>query len=718
MGTWIRLGLAALAIPLLLALAAAPAAAGHGGLSGGGSTDGWVDAHGDTIYGELVAESNIDVGTDSILFDTGALQGDASAGDGLRFAGERVCVANRDISGCGPAGDPWFLGGNAGTDASTDFLGTTDATRLVVKVDGTQAATFVPTTGTPNVLAGNASNAIADGVVGAVVAGGGNGGNPNQVTANYATVGGGLDNDVRVAASTVSGGRSNTAEGIDCDWLCLEGPATVGGGERNSATGAYSTVAGGRSNTASGTDATVAGGRSNTAGASEATVPGGRNNNASGLRSFAAGAGANATHAGTFVWSDTTSIADDSFRSTGQNQFLIEAAGGVGIGTNSPSAALDVDGDISVGAGTSSDDQVTFDGDTEALRWDEGAHEFRLTDALRLEIYLKSASHLLSLADTDDSTSFERFQWFFNGSTASSGDRVMTLDQDGDLRIGGTLSTNSFDLAESYRQAEPVTAGDLVRVDPGDPTAVRKADAAHPGAIGIVSTEPGLLLGGAPTTPDSLEATWGSEAHQAYQAQLPELREEALAEHPGLAERLDAEDRRTRLDAERTLQEVTLRAFSEDLLAHVALAGRVPTKVAATNGPVEPGDPLTVSGTPGVAEEADPGDPVVGKALEPLEAGTGTIEVFVSARAGGAADGTDDSAPSSRLEETVDEQAATIDALREENAEQADRIEALEEENRDLRENLTSIRNQLEQLSEDVQRLQENRAETLVRFQG
>ena len=54
---------------------------------------------------------------------------------------------------------------------------------------------------------------------------------------------------------------------------------------------------------------------------------------------FAAGRRAKADQGGTFVWGDTT---DTDFASTAANQFLIRAAGGVGIGTNSPESPLHV----------------------------------------------------------------------------------------------------------------------------------------------------------------------------------------------------------------------------------------------------------------------------------------------------------------------------------------------------------------------------------------
>ena len=62
-------------------------------------------------------------------------------------------------------------------------------------------------------------------------------------------------------------------------------------------------------------------------------IAGGDNNTASGAASFAAGSYASALHASTFVWNNGGNAA---FASTGENQFLIRAIGGVGIGTNTP----------------------------------------------------------------------------------------------------------------------------------------------------------------------------------------------------------------------------------------------------------------------------------------------------------------------------------------------------------------------------------------------
>ncbi len=64
----------------------------------------------------------------------------------------------------------------------------------------------------------------------------------------------------------------------------------------------------------------------------------------------------------------------------------------------------------------------------------------------------------------------------------------------------------------------------------------------------------------------------------------------------------------------------------------LTLAGRVPTKVSAANGPIAAGDRLALSSTtPGVAVKALHSGETIGVALAPYSgAGTGSIDVFVS----------------------------------------------------------------------------------------
>jgi len=132
----------------------------------------------------------------------------------------------------------------------------------------------------------------------------------------------------------------------------------VGGGPSNSAGNDYSVVGGGRFNYASGYTSTVGGGDVNTASSHYATVPGGFENVASGAFSFAAGARAHALHLGAFVWAGG-SIQTSAFSSTGDFQFLINATGGVGIGTNAPQQALSVAGGMNIDHGNANAGNVT-----------------------------------------------------------------------------------------------------------------------------------------------------------------------------------------------------------------------------------------------------------------------------------------------------------------------------------------------------------------------
>jgi hypothetical protein len=217
-------------------------------------------------------------------------------------------------------------------------------TSVSIGVDGSGGGIRVFASGdTPSIVNGGASNSASAGTTGATIAGGGALGVENRATGDYATVSGGVANTAN-DRSTVGGGGFNAATGSG-------GYSTVSGGLGNNASAAYSTIAGGSSNSASGDySSTVGGGSGNDASGTAATIPGGVLNHASGITSFAAGTQAYASHDGTFVWADnsflTTSTPEQPFESTAPYQFLIRAAGGVGIGTNAPTQAVDVVGNV------------------------------------------------------------------------------------------------------------------------------------------------------------------------------------------------------------------------------------------------------------------------------------------------------------------------------------------------------------------------------------
>lgn len=169
---------------------------------------------------------------------------------------------------------------------------------------------------------------------------GGGLGNQIQSGANYAFIGGGDNNIADGVEAIIAGGTSNTVSAAD---------GTIGGGLGNQIQSGASEafIGGGSYNTNSGVDATVGGGSQNVASGTAATVPGGAANLASGNVSFAAGIGAQAVNDGTFVWSDGST---STFRSKANDQFLVQAIGGVGINKNNPATALDVNGTVTATA--------------------------------------------------------------------------------------------------------------------------------------------------------------------------------------------------------------------------------------------------------------------------------------------------------------------------------------------------------------------------------
>jgi len=203
------------------------------------------------------------------------------------------------------AGSYWHIQGNANTWPENHFIGTTNNQPLELRANNLRAIRIEPSDEGPNIIAGYHDNFVSVGIKGATISGGGFLYNENAISANYGTICGGYGNWVREKGATIGGGNLNMASGFG---------SVVCGGQNNIASGRLSTVAGGSENVA----------RKST--------------------SFAAGYNARANHWGAFVFSDVSS--NDSTYSTADNQFIIRAAGGVGINTTDPKGALDVNGAI------------------------------------------------------------------------------------------------------------------------------------------------------------------------------------------------------------------------------------------------------------------------------------------------------------------------------------------------------------------------------------
>ncbi len=170
-----------------------------------------------------------------------------------------------------------------------------------------------------------------------------------------------------------------------------------------------------------------------------------------------------------------------------------------------------------------------------------------------------------------------------DGSRAAAA-AVFRVESDGDVYADGTVyssttSVGSADVAERINASEWVEAGDVVEIDPDHAGFFQKASEAYSRRVaGIISTSPGVILG---NDVDPTSDKWN------------------------------------------------------DNRPVLAIAGRVPVKASAENGPIAVGDLLVSSSVPGVAMKGDPANSigaVVGKAMGSLDSGEGVIMAQVTLR--------------------------------------------------------------------------------------
>ena len=286
-------------------------------------------------------------------------------------------------------------------------------------------------------------------------------GESNEATNSYATVAGGQKNNAFGNSSSVGGGESNNASG---KW------ATVPGGAVNTASAMGATAGGGLQNRASAQSATVGGGSNNTASATGATVAGGVENVASGEYSFAVGHKAQALHENTFVWSASGS---NTFSSTDSDQFLINS-GKVGINTNSPGDALEVNSSSGKGITISSPRPVFTLDDTDANGWtvEMNAQDLHINEATLGTVMaidsgtgstsfngvIESTTGGLKFPDGTTQTTASSAVWSFDGNDiyyeGDVGINTTNPAIQAEFAVNGTVA-----IGESYASNQAITAG-------------------------------------------------------------------------------------------------------------------------------------------------------------------------------------------------------------------------------------------------------------------
>ena len=341
-------------------------------------------------------------------------------------------------------------------------------------------------------------------------------GGPNTASGEVTFAGGGFANTAAGKASFVGGGWLNSTVGPN---------SFIGGGFNNSTTGANSFVAGGNTNfifeegsfigggfgnSIAGLNSFIAGGNNNAANGTASAVIGGSLNTAQGSRSIAAGLRAQALNDGTFVWADNTNA---DFASTGQNQFLIRAGGGVGVNTTSPATALHLGG-----LNTSADNP-------DGLR-------LEATNGRVWDIHLSSA--------------FLRFNT--NGIVGTSAN-VAYVDANGSWN-----TSSDRRLKENITRLSPVLK-DVLRIEPVRYD-FKNRDATDDGHIGFIAQDVHRMFPEMVTTGDDEDEYWGVNyagfsvvAIQAIQEQQEII--EAQAEHIAAleAQQMKTEERLARLEA-------------------------------------------------------------------------------------------------------------------------------------------------------------------------
>lgn len=272
------------------------------------------------------------------------------------------------------------------------------------------------------------------------------------------------------------------------------------------------------------------------------------------------------------------SLASAQWQTSGSNIYNTNS-GNVGVGTTTPGAKLDIE---SSGTNSFALRVLNSSGNYIAGIWEQ------TFGAATLELDNAGGTSVVQLNTTGNS--------YINGANVGIGTISPTrrLHVAGDIQVDGAIyfGSNSSpqsgpfigvlscgDFAESVRVSEDRSRyepGDILVIDPANPNRFLKSAEPYSAAVsGIFSTKPGILGRAYPTNPQSVN------------------------------------------------EEVPM-----------AMIGIVPAKVSAENGPIRPGDLLVTSGTVGYAMKGTDRSrmlgAVVGKALEPLESGTGVIQVLVT----------------------------------------------------------------------------------------
>lgn len=197
----------------------------------------------------------------------------------------------------------------------------------------------------------------------------------------------------------------------------------------------------------------------------------------------------------------------------------------------------------------------------------------------------------------------------------------------GEVYADGAFHPGGADFAEMLPATTGLEPGDVLVIGPQG-ILQRSSTPNAQTVIGIYSTKPGVI--GDLNTEALTPVRGGQQAANRSQPDGAASAAQAKPETPA----------NVAVAAKTVQPDPYAVAYAQQSKVPVAVIGVVPVKASAENGPIQPGDLLTTSATPGHAMKATPVDvggvsiyrpgTIVGKALTPLAQDTGVITVVVT----------------------------------------------------------------------------------------
>jgi hypothetical protein len=269
------------------------------------------------------------------------------------------------------------------------------------------------------------------------------------------------------------------------------------------------------------------------------------------------------------------------FRTNATNRVTINSSGNVGIGTNNPQNSLDASGSLLLRGNTTMASPTSvgpvFNAGYYAVGGYAFSQGFNYTTSAYTPFYLDGLKLILNANSTGNvgigtPTPSASYKLDVNGAINASGN----INSTGNITAAGSINAKYQDVAEWVPARRALPAGTVVTLDPTKSNHVEASSQAYDTRVaGVVSEQPGITLG------------------------------------------------------ERGENKVL-----------VATTGRVRVTVDASHAPIHIGDLLVTSDVPGVAMKSEPiliggrkmhsPGTLIGKALEPLERGSGKILVLLS----------------------------------------------------------------------------------------